>query len=307
MPCYNPINGFRSRTTNLSGKRNIVFTQTQGFKDMPVTVPCGQCIGCRLERSRQWAIRCVHEAQLHDQNSFLTLTYAPEHLPKDQSLVKSHMQKFFKRLRKKLYPQKFRYFYCGEYGEKNDRPHYHVCLFGYDFPDKKHFKTINGNQLYTSEILESTWGYGLTSVGNLTFESAAYVARYITKKITGKYALHFYNRIDSKGEIISERLPEFNDMSRKPGIAKAWFQKFSKDVFPSDFIILREKKMKPPKYYDKLFDQVAPADALRTKQKRKALAKQHESNNTYERLLVREEHQQLKLRKLKRSYETNET
>lgn len=304
MPCYDPRHGYRSQTVNTSGKRSIVFSASKGFLDLPVTVPCGQCIGCRLERSRQWAIRCVHEASLHEKNCFITLTYSPEYVPKDGSLNKSHFQKFMKRLRKK-YGDKIRFFHCGEYGEKNARPHYHACLFNFDFPDKVLFKNIRGNKLYVSEALQTLWPFGFSTIGEVSFHSAAYVARYILKKINGKDALDHYCTYDSKGEILTERLPEYTTMSRRPGIAKDWYSKFKSDVFPSDFIVLNEKKLKPPRYYDKLLEQDSPGAAQKIKNLRKALASVHFENNTPDRLWVREKIQEYKLKRLKRSYEND--
>ena len=140
MPCYYPIDGWRSKNVNPeTGKRSIVFTKDQAFLDMPVKVPCGQCIGCRLERSRQWAMRCVHEAQLHEDSCFITLTYNDENLPDDASLNVKHFQNFMKEFRAAIAPKKVRFFHCGEYGEHNGtykheqsyglsslgRPHYH--------------------------------------------------------------------------------------------------------------------------------------------------------------------------------------
>ena len=151
-------------------------------------VPCGQCIGCRLERSRQWAIRCVHEASLHTDNCFITLTYSPDCLPSDGSLNHDDFQKFFKRLRKHIAPKKIRYYMCGEYGEdlqqpsKLGRPHFHACLFGLDFDDKQLYIVRDDVKLYTSATLEKIWGKGFVTIGDVTFESAAYVARYIAKK-----------------------------------------------------------------------------------------------------------------------------
>ena len=200
MPCYYPLEGWKSKNVNESGKRSVVFKRSEGFEDMPVRVPCGQCHGCRLERSRQWALRCVHEAQLHDQSSFITLTYDDEHLPEGATLVKRDFQLFMKRLRKALHPIKIRYFMCGEYGENAfqgtfsqdkrrratqekhlqqykisalGRPHYHAIIFGYDFPDREYLETRNGNHLFYSPMLEQIWDKGFNTIGNVTFESAA--------------------------------------------------------------------------------------------------------------------------------------
>lgn len=306
MPCYRPLNGFKSKDLNPSGKRSIVFNYSQGYKDMPVTVPCGQCIGCRLERSRQWAIRCHHEASLHERNCFITLTYAPEHVPEQGTLIKKHYQDFMKRLRKRFGPN-IRYFHCGEYGEKNARPHYHACLFNFDFVDKKLWKSVRGNNLYLSEALEELWPFGFSTIGDVTFESAAYVARYITKKINGDRALDHYTTYSREtGEITGERLPEYTTMSLKPGIGAGWIQKYHKDVYPNDLVIMREKEMKPPKYYDKIYDQYDATQFRKIKAKRVALAKERTPDNTPERLSVRERVKELATKLLKRSYE-NET
>jgi hypothetical protein len=156
MPCFTPLKGYRSREVTKSGKRKIVFNDRAGYKDLPVTVPCGQCTGCRLERSRQWAIRCFHEASLYENNCFITLTYSEQFLPADRSVSVREFQLFMKRLRKKYGPG-IRFFACGEYGEKFSRPHYHACLFNHDFKDRELFKIQNDNRYYTSEELSSIW------------------------------------------------------------------------------------------------------------------------------------------------------
>jgi hypothetical protein len=187
MPCYHPISAWQLLNVKTAkGKPTISFKNPYARPSptrVGIQVPCGQCIGCRLERSRQWAIRCVHEAYGHEDNAFITLTYAPEHLPHDVSLNISHFQKFMKRLRKAISPKLVRFFHCGEYGELNQRPHYHACLFGYDFPDKVLYTIRDECRLYRSPMLEKLWPMGFATVGDVTFESAAYVARYITKKL----------------------------------------------------------------------------------------------------------------------------
>lgn len=300
MPCYHPLTGYRSRTTNSStGKRNIVFNLQDGFKDQPVELPCGQCIGCRLERSRQWAIRCVHEASLYRNNCFITLTYNDDNLPPNQSLVKKDFQDFMKRLRKSL-PQKIRVYYCGEYGENFGRPHYHACIFGHDFSDKLLKKeNANGDNLYVSQKLEKLWGKGHCLIGNVTFESAAYVARYLMKKVTGKKADAHYNKIDLATGEIFERLPEFTNMSKS--IGKAWFEKYSSDIYPDDFIVLRNKKLKPPKFYNARYELAYPEDYAKIKIARGRAAKKHSDNNTRDRLDVREYIQLEKANQLKRT------
>jgi len=307
VPCFRPLKGYRSRHVNPdTGKRSIVFTKSEGYYDQPVDLACGQCIGCRLERSRQWAIRCVHEASLHEDNCFITLTYNDENLPTDRSLNVKHYQDFMKRLRFR-FGSGIRFFHCGEYGERFSRPHYHACLFNFDFADKvKYKKTHSGDQLYTSQALNDLWPFGFSTVGSVSFESAAYVARYITKKVTGAGAGAHYEVLDSRTGELTQRKPEYTTMSRRPGIAKGWFEKFSSDVYPSDFVVIRERIMKPPKYYDRQFELAYPSDfdILKRVRKKRSLAlaeKQPES-----RLAVREQVQNLKFKLLKRGYE-NET
>jgi len=293
MPCFRPLKGYRSRVVNPStGKRSIVFNSREGYYDFPVDLPCGQCIGCRLERSRQWAIRCSHEAALHDDNCFITLTYDDVNLPSDGSLNKKHFQDFMKRLRFR-FGSGIRFFHCGEYGEKFARPHYHACLFNFDFPDKLLWKTVGENRLYRSEALEELWPFGFSTIGSVTFESAAYVARYITKKVTG----------DRAGGHYGGRVAEYTTMSRRPGIAKGWLERFRSDVYPSDFVVLREKKMKPPKYYDRQFEIEYPKDYAKVMLRRKLKGRRLALKNPESRLAVREEVQFLRFKQLKRGYE----
>lgn len=303
MPCYHPLKGYRSKTVNASGKRSIVFDLREGYIDLPVELPCGRCIGCRLERSRQWAIRCMHEAQLYEDNCFLTLTYSDENLPSHGSLTLSHFQNFMKKLRKHS-NQKIRFYHCGEYGEKYHRPHYHACVFNYDFKDKKLWKKSLENPLYISETLTKLWGHGHAVIGNVTFDSAAYVARYITKKELGKKAWAYYCEVDPQtGEITKEISPEYTTMSRRPGIGKGWFEKFHTDVYPEDFVVIKEQKFKPPKYYDSQFELAYPSDYDSIKGARRKEGKKHAHDNTHERLLVKEEIKNEKFKLLKRGYE----
>ncbi len=188
-----------------------------------------------MARSRDWALRCVHEAQLHAKNSFITLTYNAESLPKDGSLCLNDWQKFAKRLRRKCGP--FRFFHCGEYGEENKRPHYHACIFGLDFvADRGLWKDDGRNPLFVSPVLSDTWGLGFASVGALSFKSAAYVARYVTKKAVGDLAKTEYEHVR----------PPYVTMSRRPGIGSEWFAKFKSDVYPSDEVIFEGRRYRPP-------------------------------------------------------------
>lgn len=232
-------------------------------------MPCGQCIGCRLERSRQTAVRCVHELALHDRSSFITLTYAPEKLPRGGSLVVKDVQDFLKRVRRSLSKlQRVRFLCAGEYGDPEKlypggplrnpsdnvgRPHYHLVLFGLDFPDRVYrFESSPGVRCYTSERLSALWGKGFATCGDVTFESAAYVARYCVKKVNGDLAPLWYQRVDPGTGEIHVLVPEFSTRSLKPGLGQGWLQRYMDDVYPSDEVVVRGKSSPVPRYYDKL-------------------------------------------------------
>lgn len=302
MTCFYPISAYRSRTVNKSGKIGVTFNPEES-NGQKLKLPCSQCRGCRLDRSRSWAIRCVHEAQCHGDNSFITLTYNDEHLPHDCGLDKTHWQKFMKRLRKAIAPTRVRYFHAGEYGTKLGRPHYHACLFGYDFPDRKLFKTQpNGVSLYTSQFLSDVWGKGYVTVGDVTFESAAYVARYIMKKVNGEAAEDHYYKVDPiTGELFKVE-PEYTTMSRRPGIGAEWYKKFKTDVYPSDQLVIRSKgkmkEVKPPKYYDSLYEIEDPEAFAKLKKERNRKMRKHRL--TDDQLRAREEITEARLTQLKR-------
>jgi hypothetical protein len=191
---------------------------------------------------------------------------------------------------------------AGEYGENFGRPHYHACIFGHDFHDKKLWKrTSSGSLIYRSADLEALWPFGYSSIGDVNFESAAYVARYIMKKQTGKESLKHYQYSDLEtGEII-QMTPEFNKMSLKPAIGKNWYEKYKTDVYPHDYVVLRGQKIKPPKYYDQLYKNDNPYEYEKIIGNRENGAKLNHADNTYARLAVKEQVAKAKLRKLKRT------
>lgn len=252
MACFHPLKAVRrSGRVVVLGAADGKLSQLDNGRDA-FELPCGQCVGCRLERSRQWAMRCVHESQMHEHSVFVTLTYDDEHVP-GRSLVYRDFQLFMKRLRKAK--GRVRFYMCGEYGENFGRPHFHACLFGCFFEDRVHFRSLpSGSSIYTSEELSKIWKNGFASIGDVTFESAAYIARYVMKKVTGDAADMHYVDGDT-GEVLE---PEFNSMSLKPGIGAGWFERFRSDVFGRDGafdrVVMRGIEMKPPKYYDKLLE-----------------------------------------------------
>ena len=277
MTCHFPLEGYRSREVGPSGKRRIVFNPAEGYTDLRVSVPCGQCGGCRLERSRQWAIRMMHEASLYEENCFITLTYSDQYLPENGSLDRKAFPLFMRRLRKKFHGRTIRYYHCGEYGSKYGRPHYHSCLFGFDFPDKTYWTSRNGIPVFRSDILEKLWWQGNSEVGSLTYESAAYCAHYIEKKVLGtseasdEMRYQKYGYVDNEGEVFL-REPEYSTMSRRPGIGKPWLEKFGCEVYPEDGVVVRGMLQKPPRYYDGLYELTEPEmmDRVRALRRRAA-------------------------------------
>lgn len=243
MPCYHPIDGYRGFDGAFTASRQ------QAYIDQPLTVSCGQCIGCRLELSRQWATRSMHESQMHENSCFITNTYDDENLPYGETLHRPHWVKFIKRLRKKT--SKFRIYYCGEYGGQTERPHYHGLLFGFRPTDGKFYSENDGNILYTSKFLDDTWTHGQVLWGELTFDSAAYVSRYCTDKKTGELAETYYQKIDpDTGEII-DRVHPFSGSSNQPGIGIPWLLRYGEDAYSHDCCIMQGKEIPLPRAYDR--------------------------------------------------------
>ena len=309
MPCFHPINAYRSKKADgVTGRKSIIFKWRDGFSVVPIPLPCSRCIGCRLERSRQWALRCVHQVQLHPNNCFVTLTLDDDHLvdryftghyrPDGRkvfggTLLHKHFQDFAKRVRKKFFGNaagNFSYYMCGEYGARYFRPHYHAILFGVHFDDLKVFKVPpHGSVVYTSATLARLWPLGFSTVGAATFESAAYVARYVMKKITGPLSEAHYRKVcQDTGEVFDLK-PEYNRMSLKRPIAKGWYSQFKGDVYPRDEVIINGHKVRPPKYYDRLYElDATPREYKQLKEAREAQIRKHRKNATPKRLAVRE-------------------
>lgn len=295
MPCYKPMTAYRMLTgRSSSGGWPITFDKSKGYQDLKVTVACGQCIGCRIDKARIWAMRLEHENKMHDFSCFLTLTYDEEYLPEGNTLVKRDVQLFMKKLRKKT-KKKLKYYLSGEYGENLDRPHYHIILFGYDFPDRKYFKSIQGNRYYTSDELAEVWDKGHHLIGSVTFDSCAYVASYVTKKITGEMAKTHYG----------DRLPEFSCISNRPGIGLSWLSAYKDDIFNGDGLVVTNggKKVRPARYYNDKLLIMDESEAEICRVKRLQLAKMLADDNTPERLDVKERIITHNRKNYRRSYE----
>lgn len=234
-------------------KFDISSVDSDGEVVKPVLLPCGKCISCRLAYSREWATRIMCELKKNPPGYFITLTYDDEHLPTDifksqnsgsdailPYLNPSDTRDWLKRLRKRIYPATVRFFLAGEYGSKSFRPHYHVCLFGYEIPDLiQQGHNFQNDFYYRSPLIEETWSKGNVTIGDLTFQSASYVARYCTKKVDDKHVAF----------IEDYSLPkEFTRMSRRPGIG---YDYISDDLFNvNDTIYLANgMKSKIPRYF----------------------------------------------------------
>ena len=294
MACYHPAKAVRLRDGN------VKFVSQSTVDGELMTLPCGQCVGCRLEHSRQWAIRCLDEAQMHKSNCFITLTTSVESVQKyGRSLNLDAFQKFMKRFRKEVFPTRIRFFHCGEY-TKSYLPHYHALIFGYDFPDRKYWSMNNSgsHKLYRSETLERLWPYGYSLIGDVSFESAAYVARYVLKKVIGSRDDQDRLIMKDTGEVLAN---EYVTMSRRPGIGRSWYDKYKSDVYPLGNRVVRGLNMRPPKYYDTLYALDDPSNFELLKFDR--FDKMDKSDNTESRLLVKEKVTNARLKNKIRSLE----
>ncbi len=297
VPCFSPINGYRAKTKNPSGKYSVVFDKSSGFTDQPITLPCGRCRGCRLRKSEEWAIRSHCEAQTHEKNVSVTLTYDEKHLPPGGSITVRTMQLFLKKLRKHFHKEKIRFLLCGEYGDLKGRPHYHAILYNCSFEDQIYEEeSKTGHSLYSSKTLSAIWGKGRALIGEVNFETSAYVARYIMKKITG----------DEASETYKGKTPEFNTMSRMPGLGATWLKKYHADVYPHDFIVIDGKKRMPPKYFDTLYEQIDPDAYHQIKLKRSIKTPEQILEQDSFRLLAKEAVAEAQFKQLKRNLH-NET
>lgn len=293
MACYYPMDAIQYedgtvKVLGSSGASNFDHFQ-DGHYLRHIQVPCGKCIGCRLEYSRQWAIRCMKELETTQGPSwFLTLTYDNEHLPRkvfeeDASGVRVEMptlkpkdlQDFIKRLREKLRRrghEDFRFFACGEYGDELKRPHYHMIAFNLPLDDLEFYKSIRGHEYYNSKFLDDCWlGQGFVVASDVNFECCAYVARYVMKKAKGPDGFSYASSNDL--------VEEFTRMSRRPGIGRYYYEKnktkiyghydpvfnqyyLGKDNIGYQHTLNGSILLKPAKYYDKLFDVESTRDHL---------------------------------------------
>lgn len=256
------------------------------------TIPCGQCIGCRLDYSREWANRGYLESLNWKHNYFVTLTYDEKHLPKELEMTTSEgitytelkelkwkgilipkdFTQFMKDLRqefKRKYDfQGIRFIGCGEYGGKEKRPHYHLILFNCPFPlETMYNPRINWGKdvYYQNKILEKVWDKGISNVCEANWNTIAYTARYITKKVNGKESEDFY--------AMQGQIPEFLRTSRQPGIGRYYYEEHKEEIYKKDQIIIRNKEgihyCKPPAYFDRLYEKENPEHFKKIKEQRR--------------------------------------
>lgn len=262
MRCFHPITAYRT------DGGDVLFYDRNG-RDRPLQIRCGRCIGCRVARSEDWAVRCVHESKLHSSSVFVTLTFDSDKCRVPEGIYHYPFQKFMKRLRKSrevvhvdveafasgakkyrtITRPKIKYFMCGEYGTDFGRPHFHALLFGVDFPDRKILK--KDPLLYRSAELERLWPFGFSSIGDVTYESAQYVAGYVVTRKTGEEADDYYWRLHPVTGEMHKVPPEFGHMSLKSAIGHEFLEQFTSDVYTQDQCVINGSKKRPPKYYDK--------------------------------------------------------
>lgn len=269
MPCFHPVQAYQA----VDG--SVKFVERGADFVRSLSLPCGQCVGCRLERSRQWAVRCMHEASMHEASCFVTLTYSDEHLPAHGSLVYRDFQLFMKRLRRARPGARIRFFVGGEYGDELGRPHFHACLFGVSFADRVRLTSV----LDRSSEVDKLWRLGMCSLGSVTFESAAYVARYCLKKVNGDLAEAHY----------AGKVPEFGRSSLRPAVGAEWFARYWRDVRGDGRVVVRGRKSSLPRYYRKLFRGVDADRADELQSARELLGLSRRWDETDARLRVREE------------------
>ena len=335
MACTKPLKAWKYGVHE-SGKTKLVFRDPKDSHAEIQMVPCGKCISCKLDYAREWATRITHEAETSKISCFLTLTIAPDQMVtkgftrqekrKDgsylavyyppYSVYKRTIQLFIKNLRdaivvrsgKKRHYQRLKYFACGEYGEGKGKrrvnPHYHIIIMGFDFPDKVFWKySHSGEAIYRSELLEKIWPYGYSSIGEVTFQSAGYVARYTLKKSKDKQHYEFVDGYDEEtGEIFIHGLhPEFITMSK--GIGKDWWMKYRTDTDKDYLNVDFDKKCKVPRYYDKLREEADPKSMEEIKERRKIQAQEQLDKETYQRKYAKRAVKQAQFNMLRRGLE----
>lgn len=235
-----------------------------------INLPCGVCFGCRMDNSRMWSLRMMHEAKFSSSSYFVTLTYRPEALPLYGNLNYDHLEKFWKKARHEFAfdGTKLGYFACGEYGDKSLRPHYHFAGFDWNITDLRLFKETDHGPYFLSDHLADVWGHGNVIVAQLDWMTAAYCARYVTKKMRGKN-LRFLP--DECADPVTGEVPSFKveRAFQSQGIGLRWYEANADEVWNLDGCLYNNQYMvTPPRYYFKQLEKHDPERAAIVKLKR---------------------------------------
>lgn len=296
MTCFKPIKVWKQTRADLDipakdyyELKKVSFHKVEGREE--IEIPCGHCLGCRLDHASMWSTRITMEAKEWKKCCFVTLTYNDKNLPINKNnlatLCKKDIQDFMKRLR---YYEKgaeswkhpitgkeenpIRYFCCGEYGPKGGRPHYHLAIFNWEPDDLKQYKiNKHGDQSFKSKKLMKIWGKGFVVIEELNYNTASYIARYVQKKAgiepnkreytgeliaeekiderNGKIFTHYKNKT-KQPKLLKEK--EFLVMSRGVGIGRTYYEKNKEKILRNKGILLKIKdnvKLKPIPRYFK--------------------------------------------------------
>lgn len=337
MVCYSPWVGFYDKTNSkvhylgkCAGrdpikeaseiwKRNAR-VEKYGPENM-LLLPCGRCLGCRLEYSKEWANRCSLEAKTTHDNWFITLTYDEEYIQETfkpvidketgeymqmANLVPEHITKFLKNLRRQEEyhhnNKEVRFYGCGEYGSINMRPHYHLIVFNLPLFDLVEEWRKDGFITYSSEYLSGIWKKGFLTINEYSWETAAYTARYMLKKLKGREAIEQYQQCGLERE--------FSRCSRNPGIGYEYYRQHRDEIYRTDSVIIHGQTTKPPKYFDKMYQIEKPEEWRKIQEKRAEASREEMKNklfntsiNYQDQLNVEREYREEKIKMLGRNME----
>lgn len=284
MSCNAPIRAFQLMAKNSEGKNVILFNEkdVRGKNYIETELPCGRCMGCRIEKARSLAIRCMHESEMFEFNCCLTLTYDDDHIDEDHSLRPDDWKTFIHNLRQTdegfqevICPddkirRPIRYIQTGEYGDIDQRPHHHAMLFNYDFIDKQYLYTSDaGQRYYESQRLEELWPHGIAHISEVNSSAANYICRYCTKKIIEEIEETKYQRINENTGEIYEVLPEYSTKSNRPGLGRFWLDKYGKETFDRGYLYSNGHKAAIPKYYERIMETINPCSVYKVKMDKK--------------------------------------
>lgn len=255
MACFHQLPAWRSRSLTGERRFGITFQKSEAWTDLPMNLPCGKCIGCRIQRAQEWGTRVMNELKAAGPSAFVTLTYDDEHLPPGGTLVPNDLKLFWLRLRRK-HDKPFRYFACGEYGDKTNRPHYHAVVFGYWPQHRVRIPGERNTPMYRSDELDRLWPHGQARLSPVTRENAVYIAKYTL----GKY--------DEQGQPrdFGQRRAPYLTMSTHPGIGHYYAREHARALARFGGVRQRGGTLAAvPRYYVKVLARHEPnlADGLK--------------------------------------------